>query len=67
MANISDHQQTRLRALQRLVIDLGRKNFDERHGESQLTPVVGLICAYEEEANIADVLRRVPKVACGWT
>jgi len=31
MANISDHQQTRLRALQHLVIDIGRKNFDERY------------------------------------
>ena len=65
MANISDHQQTRLRALQRLVIDIGRQDFDERYGDLRLTPVVGLICAYEEEANIADVLRRVPKVACG--
>ena len=65
MANISDHQQTRLRALQRLVIDIGRQRFDEQYGDLKLTPVVGLICAYEEEANIADVLRRVPKVACG--
>ena len=31
MGNISDHQQTRLRALQRLVIDLGRQDFDERY------------------------------------
>ena len=58
MANISDHQQTRLRALQRLVIDIGRR-FDEQYGDLKLTPVVGLICAYEEEANIGDVLRRV--------
>ena len=65
MGNISDHQQTRLRALQRLVIDLGRQDFDERYRDLELTPVVGLICAYEEEANIGDVLRRVPKVACG--
>ncbi|MGO9333809.1 MAG: glycosyltransferase family 2 protein [Acidimicrobiales bacterium] len=65
MRNISDHQETRLRALQRLVIDLGRQSFDERYRDLALTPVVGLICAYEEEANIGDVLRRVPKVACG--
>ena len=38
----------------------GRKRFDEQYGDLKLTPVVGLICAYEEEANIGDVLRRVP-------
>jgi glycosyltransferase involved in cell wall biosynthesis len=65
MGNISDHQQTRLRALQQLVIGLGRQDFEERYPDLELTPVVGLICAYEEEANIADVLRRVPKVASG--
>ena len=65
MANVSDRQHTRLRALQRLVIDLARKDFDERYPGLELTPVVALICAYEEEANIGDVLRRVPKEACG--
>ena len=65
MANVSDRQHARLRALQRLVIDLGRKDFDERYPGLELTPVVALICAYEEEANIGDVLRLVPKEACG--
>jgi glycosyltransferase involved in cell wall biosynthesis len=65
MANVSDRQQTRLRALQRLVADLGRQDFEERYADLELTPVVALICAYEEEANIGDVLRRVPKMACG--
>jgi len=65
MGNVSDRQRTRLRALQRLVIDLGRRDFDERYPGLELSPVVGLICAYEEEANIAEVLRRVPRQACG--
>jgi glycosyltransferase involved in cell wall biosynthesis len=65
MGNVSDHHQHRLRALQKLVIDIGRKDFDERYPDLKLAPVVGLICAYEEEANIGDVLRRVPKTACG--
>src|SRR5271165_4604690 len=65
MGNVSDRQQTRLRALQRLVTDLGHQDFDDRYPDLELTPVVALICAYEEEANIGDVLRRVPKVACG--
>ena len=64
MANISDHQQTRLRALQRLVIDIGRQDFDERYGDLRLTPVVGLICAYEEEAKTCfGACRRLP---AGW-
>lgn len=65
LGNVSDRQQTRLRALQRLVVDLARKDFDQRYPDLALAPVVGLICAYEEEANIGDVLRRVPKEACG--
>jgi len=65
MGNISDRQRTRLRSLQRLVIDLGRKDFEERYPDLKLTPVVALICAFDEEANIADVLRHVPKQACG--
>ena len=65
MGNVSDRQRTRLRALQRLVIDLARKDFDERYPDLELSPVVALICAYEEEANIGDVLRRVPEEACG--
>lgn len=65
MANVSDRQLARLKALQRLVIDLGRQEFDARYPDLKLSPVVGLVCAFEEEANIGDVLRRVPKEVHG--
>jgi glycosyltransferase involved in cell wall biosynthesis len=65
MANVSDRQTARLHALQRLVIDLGRQDFDRRYPDLALTPVVALVCAYEERDNIGDVLRRVPTQACG--
>jgi glycosyltransferase involved in cell wall biosynthesis len=63
--SVSDGQRARLHKLQRLVIGLGRADFDQRYPDLKLSPVVGLVCAYEEEANIGDVLRRVPATACG--
>ncbi|HEX3947931.1 MAG TPA: glycosyltransferase family 2 protein [Acidimicrobiales bacterium] len=63
MANVG--QRARLQALQRLVVDLGRQAFEARYPDLELTPVVALLCAYEEEANLGDVLRRVPATACG--
>lgn len=62
--SVSDRNEQRLRALQRLTIDLGRKDFDTRHPDLKLTPVVVLICAYEEEACIGDVIKKVPAEAC---
>jgi len=64
-SNVSDRQQARLEALQRLVIDLGRKDFEARHPALALTLVVALICAYQEVDNLADVLEAVPEKACG--
>ena len=57
--------RARLRALQRLVIDLGRKDFEARYPDLKLTSVAALICAYEEEDNLGDVLARMPATACG--
>jgi glycosyltransferase involved in cell wall biosynthesis len=65
MASVSDRQRSRLRALQQLVIDLARQDLAARHPELRLDPLVALICAYEEEDNIAAVLKRVPEKACG--
>lgn len=58
-------QRMRLRALQGLVVDLGRQDFERRHADLKLTPVAALVCAYEEEGNIGDVLARMPATACG--
>jgi cellulose synthase/poly-beta-1,6-N-acetylglucosamine synthase-like glycosyltransferase len=56
MANVSDRQQARLVALQELVIGLGRAQFEADYPDRKLTPVVALICAYEEADNIGAVL-----------
>ncbi len=47
------------------VIAASRHAFDGRYPDVQLSPVVGLICAYEEEANIGAVLAAMPATACG--
>lgn len=49
----------------RHVIEASRQEFETRHADLKLSPVVALICAYEEEGNIGPVLAAVPKEACG--
>jgi glycosyltransferase involved in cell wall biosynthesis len=49
----------------RRVIAQSRLAFDERYPDLKLSPAVGLICAYEEEANIGAVLAAMPAEACG--
>ncbi len=65
MPSVSDGRGTRLVALQRLAIEIGRQDFEARCPDVELPPVVALICAYEEEANLGAVLERVPETACG--
>jgi glycosyltransferase involved in cell wall biosynthesis len=59
-------ETTRTKALQRLVVDLARRDFEERYPDPKLSEVVALICAYDEEANIGGVIAAVPKEACGF-
>lgn len=47
------------------VIARARKDFVERYPGLKLSPVVGLICAYQEEGNIGAVLAAMPQAACG--
>ena len=49
----------------RRVITASRRAFDERYPGLKLAPVVGLICAYEEEDNIGAVLAAMPAESCG--
>jgi len=49
----------------RRVIEESRREFDSRYRDLKLTPVVALLCAYEEEDNIGPVLAAVPDQACG--
>ena len=65
MPSVSDGRRSRLVALQRLAVDIARQDFDTRYPDLALSPVVALICAYEEEANLGAVLERVPEKVCG--
>ena len=49
----------------RRVIQESRREFDAAHPDLKLSPVVGLVCAFEEEANIRAVLEAMPLEACG--
>jgi len=52
------------RALDRLVRELAKTAFRQKHSPDE-TPVHVIVPAYNEADNIASVLRRVPKEACG--
>ena len=49
----------------RRVIQESRADFDAAYPGVTFEPVVGLVCAYEEEANIGAVLAAMPEEACG--
>ena len=49
----------------RRVIAASREEFDRRYPDLKLAPVVGLICAYDEQDNIGAVLAAMPTEACG--
>lgn len=51
--------------LRKLVLNLGRQDFERRHGPPQLQPVVVLIASYLEADNIGDVLKAVPRQVHG--
>jgi glycosyltransferase involved in cell wall biosynthesis len=47
------------------VIAEARQTFDAQYGTVEFPRAVALICAYEEEDNIGDVLAQMPSEACG--
>ncbi len=57
--------RSRLRDLQRVAIDVGRRDFAKRYPALKLTPIAVLICAFEEEESIGDVLKSVPEEVLG--
>ncbi len=65
MGSVSDGRSSRLAALQRLAVELGREEFRARHPDLALSPVAALVCAYEEEGNLGAVLAQVPTKVCG--
>ena len=65
MAPKDDLATRRLAELRAGVIAQARAEFDQRYPGQRFPAVVGLICAYEEEGNIGDVLAKMPTEACG--
>jgi glycosyltransferase involved in cell wall biosynthesis len=51
--------------LARRVIGASRRDFSSRYPGLKLSPVVGLICAFNEEHNIGDVLAAMPATVHG--
>lgn len=64
-SSVSDRNERRQRDLQKLVVGLAQQDFDQRYPEFRPSPVVALICAFEEEDNLGQVLKAVPDTACG--
>jgi len=65
MASSDDLEAQRLSSLPTHVIAEARAGFDARYPNVRFPDAVALICAYEEEGNIGDVLAKMPKEACG--
>jgi glycosyltransferase involved in cell wall biosynthesis len=62
----NDLEMQRIASLRRFVIEEARRDFDERYGAGFRFPeAVALLCAYEEEGAIGDVLAKMPTEACG--
>jgi glycosyltransferase involved in cell wall biosynthesis len=62
----NDLETRRLASLRRYVIGEARADFDERYGADLRFPrTVALICAFEEEGAIGDVLAKMPTEVCG--
>ncbi len=57
-----NRESRRQAALKDLALNLARRDFDDRYPEASFGPVVAVIAAYEEEANLGDVLKSMPTV-----
>jgi glycosyltransferase involved in cell wall biosynthesis len=64
-AKSTDLESRRLAALRRHIIGEALEDVAARHGDVRLNDAVVLICAYEEEGAIGDVLAKIPETACG--
>jgi glycosyltransferase involved in cell wall biosynthesis len=65
MKSTTKREQKRVAGLEHFAIDKALTEFSARYPALKLPPVVALICAFEEEDNIGDVLKAVPAEACG--
>jgi len=60
-----DLETRRIAALRRHVIAEALADLERREGDVKLNEAVVLVCAYEEEGAIGDVLDKIPETACG--
>jgi glycosyltransferase involved in cell wall biosynthesis len=61
----TDLETRRLAALREHVVAQAMADAEARLGELSLEEAVVLVCAYEEEGAIGDVLAKIPDTACG--
>ncbi len=61
----TDLEAKRLDALRQHVVAEAMADAERRFGELKLHEAVVLVCAYEEEGAIGDVLSKIPETACG--
>jgi glycosyltransferase involved in cell wall biosynthesis len=61
----NDLEARRLTALRGHVVAEATTDAESRFGDITLTDAVVLVCAYEEEGAIGDVLAKIPDTACG--
>jgi glycosyltransferase involved in cell wall biosynthesis len=61
----TDLESRRIAGLRRHVIGEALKDVETRFGDVTLNEAVVLVCAYEEEGAIGDVLDKIPETACG--
>jgi glycosyltransferase involved in cell wall biosynthesis len=64
-AKSTDLEARRLAALREHVVAEAMADAEQRLGDLTLTEAVVLVCAYEEEGAIGDVLAKIPDTACG--
>lgn len=62
---VDDRERVRRRAMQRMLIEQGRRAFEARFAGSEFAQVVVLVCAYNEVRTIGQVLGAIPDKACG--
>ena len=65
MAPQDDLAARRLETFRASTIEQGRDEFNSTYGDVAFSDAVALVCAFEEEGNIGDVLAKMPASVCG--
>jgi hypothetical protein len=60
LTSADDHERRRRAELTGFVLDSARADFDQRYATSRFGPVVAVVTADEDEANLGEVLKAMP-------